>query len=220
MRAACQSAKINKALNCIIYFLARGPERPVPGAGDCRIRRGWGRLPAVNHNRRPWRSSVTGGEDGTRRCHRRPARHPIEIYHGPNGTSLASPPPPRDGSGSTGFTLGDVSTPVETRAATAPRAAGGIDALLAMQGIEDAVERRRRSVARGRTALDVLDALKIGLLAGSLIRPPLAGCARRRPTSRPPPAIRDWTGCCPRSNCGSRSNWPRRTVRLASKAGR
>ena len=36
-----------------------------------------------------------------------------------------------------------------------------------MQGVEDSVERRKRSVARGRTALDVLDDLKIGLLAGS-----------------------------------------------------
>jgi hypothetical protein len=36
-----------------------------------------------------------------------------------------------------------------------------------MQGIEDPVERRKRSVARGRGALDVLDHLKIGLLSGN-----------------------------------------------------
>ncbi len=36
-----------------------------------------------------------------------------------------------------------------------------------MQGVEDSVERRKRSVARGRSALDVLDDLKIGLLEGS-----------------------------------------------------
>jgi hypothetical protein len=40
--------------------------------------------------------------------------------------------------------------------------------LLALQGIEDPVERRKRSVQRGRGALDVLDELKIGLLAGTL----------------------------------------------------
>jgi hypothetical protein len=45
---------------------------------------------------------------------------------------------------------------------------GSLDALLAMQGVEDAVERRKRSVKRGRIALDVLDDLKIGLLAGTL----------------------------------------------------
>ncbi len=58
-------------------------------------------------------------------------------------------------------------TAAETRSAAPPRATSGIDALLAMQGVEDSTERRRRSVARGRTALDVLDDLKIGLLAGS-----------------------------------------------------
>ena len=62
-----------------------------------------------------------------------------------------------------------MTTASETRAATAPKAAGGIDALLALQGIEeDPVERRRRSVARGKGALDVLDDLKIGLLSGNL----------------------------------------------------
>jgi Class II flagellar assembly regulator len=40
--------------------------------------------------------------------------------------------------------------------------------LLALQGVEeDPAERRRRSVQRGRGALDVLDELK-GLLAGNL----------------------------------------------------
>ena len=39
---------------------------------------------------------------------------------------------------------------------------------MAMQGIEeDSVERRRRSVQRGKGALDVLDDLKIRLLSGN-----------------------------------------------------
>jgi hypothetical protein len=45
---------------------------------------------------------------------------------------------------------------------------GGIDALMALQGIEDPAERRRRAVKGGRTALDVLDELKLGLLGGAL----------------------------------------------------
>ena len=50
----------------------------------------------------------------------------------------------------------------------APKAAAGIDALLALQGIEDdPLERRKRSVQRGKRALDVLDDLKIGLLSGN-----------------------------------------------------
>lgn len=90
----------------------------------------------------------------------------MRIY-GPNGANLASPSANTRRSSSTTFSLGDVSTATETRSAAPPRAASGIDALLAMQGVEDSTERRRRSVARGRTALDVLDDLKIGLLAGA-----------------------------------------------------
>jgi hypothetical protein len=44
---------------------------------------------------------------------------------------------------------------------------GSIDVLVALQGIEDPRERRRRAVGRGRFALDALDALKLGLLEGA-----------------------------------------------------
>lgn len=52
--------------------------------------------------------------------------------------------------------------------AGAVRTLGGIDALLALQAFDDPGERRRRRVGRGRNALDALDALKVGLLAGTL----------------------------------------------------
>lgn len=52
--------------------------------------------------------------------------------------------------------------------AAATRMAGGIDALLALQGVDDATERKRRSVVRGRHALDVLEELKLAVLAGTL----------------------------------------------------
>lgn len=48
------------------------------------------------------------------------------------------------------------------------RTVGGIDALIALQGVEDPTERRRRAVKRGRLALDALDELKLGLLGGAL----------------------------------------------------
>lgn len=48
------------------------------------------------------------------------------------------------------------------------RTLGGIDALIALQGVEDPTERRRRAVKYGRRALDALDELKLGLLAGTL----------------------------------------------------
>ena len=92
----------------------------------------------------------------------------MRIY-GPNGTTLGAPASQTRRTSSTGFSLPEApSTPEEPRSATAPKAAGNIDALLAMQGVEDPTERRKRSVARGRGALDVLDDLKLGLLSGNL----------------------------------------------------
>ena len=93
----------------------------------------------------------------------------MRIY-GPNGTTIGTPAGNARRTGSTGFSLpDDVTTASEARSPTAPKAAAGIDALLALQGIEDdPTERRRRSVARGKGALDVLDDLKIGLLSGNL----------------------------------------------------
>jgi hypothetical protein len=86
---------------------------------------------------------------------------------GPNGTTLGSQTSGVRRTSSGGFSLPDTASATETRAAVAPKAMTGIDALLAMQGIEDPVERRKRSVQRGKRALDVLDDLKIGLLAGN-----------------------------------------------------
>jgi hypothetical protein len=90
----------------------------------------------------------------------------MRIY-GPNGTTHGVPSTSARRSGSSAFALPDTVSAPETRSAAAPKACGNIDALLAMQGIEDAVERRKRSVQRGRGALDVLDDLKIGLLSGN-----------------------------------------------------
>jgi hypothetical protein len=91
----------------------------------------------------------------------------MRIY-GPNGTTLGSPVSPTRRTSSTGFSLPETAAPDEPRPAAAPKAAGNIDALLALQGVEDPTERRKRSVARGRGALDVLDELKLGLLSGNL----------------------------------------------------
>jgi hypothetical protein len=92
----------------------------------------------------------------------------MRIY-GPNGTTLGTPAGQARRTSSSTFVLPDTSSAQETRAASAPKAAANIDALLALQGVEeDPVERRKRSVARGRTALDVLDDLKMGLLSGNL----------------------------------------------------
>src|SRR5579863_2371955 len=90
----------------------------------------------------------------------------MRIY-GPNGTILGSPAGSVRKTSSGGFSLPDAAATAEARATLAPKASAGIDALLAMQGIEeDPVEKRKRSVQRGKRALDVLDDLKIALLSG------------------------------------------------------
>jgi hypothetical protein len=86
---------------------------------------------------------------------------------GTNGPVSAQSAAPRR-STSAVFSL-DVGTPARNSAASsAVRNIGGIDTLLALQGVDEAVERRRRAVKRGRGALDALDALKLGLLSGTL----------------------------------------------------
>ncbi len=90
----------------------------------------------------------------------------MRIY-GPNGTTLGSPASNVRRTSSTGFSLPDAASTPESRSVAPPKAAGNIDALLAMQGVEDPTERRKRSVQRGRGALDVLDDLKLGLLSGN-----------------------------------------------------
>ncbi len=87
---------------------------------------------------------------------------------GPNGTALASTPAATKRTGGGTFSLAETSTPQAQNPVVALRTLGGIDALIALQGIEDPTERRRRAVKHGRRALDALDELKLGLLAGSL----------------------------------------------------
>jgi hypothetical protein len=93
---------------------------------------------------------------------------------GPNGTTLGAPASSARKTSGSGFALpeDEPATTQETRGTMAPRAAAGIDALIALQGIEeDPAERRKRSVQRGKGALDVLDDLKLRLLAGTIDQP-------------------------------------------------
>jgi hypothetical protein len=66
------------------------------------------------------------------------------------------------------FSLPEAESTSTSNAASAARSVGGIEALIALQGVGDPTERRRRSVTRGRAALDVLEELKLGVLAGKL----------------------------------------------------
>jgi hypothetical protein len=86
----------------------------------------------------------------------------------PNGTALATAPAlARRSTGGT-FSVAESGAAPAPSPAVALRTVGGIDALIALQGIEDPIERRRRVVKNGRRALDALDEVKLGLLGGSL----------------------------------------------------
>ena len=74
------------------------------------------------------------------------------------------------------FTLSEGEGSRAAGAAVALRTVGGIDALIALQGLEDPTERRRQAVKRGRLALDALEELKIGLLGGTLSQATLRSC--------------------------------------------
>jgi hypothetical protein len=87
---------------------------------------------------------------------------------GPNAAArAAAPSAPRRAAGG-GFSVDEGDAPKSSAPAASLRTIGGIDALIALQGQDDPTEKRRRAVKRGRTALDVLDDLKIEVLGGSL----------------------------------------------------
>ena len=97
-----------------------------------------------------------------------PLKEPTMRIYGTSGTPIVAPASSVRRTGTAGFAVPDGASASQTRAAVAPKPAANLDALLALQGIEeDPVERRRRSVQRGKGALDVLDDLKIGLLSGN-----------------------------------------------------
>jgi hypothetical protein len=89
----------------------------------------------------------------------------MRVY-GPNGTGPVVTPSGERRTASGTFTLGGEEPARAATAAAAPRTLGGIDALIALQGLDDLPERRRRGLKRGRRALDALEALKLALLTG------------------------------------------------------
>ena len=90
----------------------------------------------------------------------------MRIY-GPNGTTLGSPAANTRRTCSTGFALPDAASAAETRARSRPRPPPTSMRCWRCRASRDPAERRKRSVQRGKGALDVLDDLKIGLLSGN-----------------------------------------------------
>jgi hypothetical protein len=64
----------------------------------------------------------------------------------------------------------DTGEPARAQGATGLHSLAAIDALVALQEVPDATERRRRAVKRGEAMLDLLDDIKIALLSGGLAR--------------------------------------------------
>jgi hypothetical protein len=85
----------------------------------------------------------------------------------PSLNARSTAPAGRRASGG-GFTVADAEPQRSAASVASLRTVGGIDALVALQGVDDPTERRSRGLKRGRIALDALDALKLGLLSGTL----------------------------------------------------
>jgi Class II flagellar assembly regulator len=87
---------------------------------------------------------------------------------GPGGTSVVTNARETRRPASESFSLSTAHQAPAAKAATSANTIGGIDALIALQGVEEPAERRRRAIKRGRHALDALDELKLGFLSGTL----------------------------------------------------
>lgn len=87
---------------------------------------------------------------------------------GPAGPSAPSNARPARGAAG-GFSVSGAGAAPSASAAQPAAAVSGVadvGALMALQGVEDPVERRRRAIRRGGGLLDRLDDLKLALLSG------------------------------------------------------
>jgi len=83
-----------------------------------------------------------------------------------NTAAMRGAPAARRAGGS--FSVSEDKPSGSSSAASGLRAVSSVDALIALQGVEDPTERRKRAVKQGRNALDVLEGLRLGLLDGTL----------------------------------------------------
>lgn len=106
---------------------------------------------------------------------------------GPAGPSASIPGRPTQRA-TGGFSLSGAAGS-ERAAAAGPAAAAGavtnVSALMALQGVEDPTERRRRAVRRGGGLLDRLDELKLAMLGGEAGEAALDRLARAVREERP-----------------------------------
>ena len=90
---------------------------------------------------------------------------------GPNGPAAPTSSSVARRSASGSFSLPQEEPAAAPASSSGVRSVAGIDALLALQGVEAVDERRRRAVKRGHTALDLLDEMKLALLSMGRLDP-------------------------------------------------
>jgi len=95
---------------------------------------------------------------------------PFMLVHATNTLSNSSPAPRRRAASGSAFSVADADAMRSAAQSAAPRAVASLDVLVALQSFDDPIERRRKAVRHGRTALDALDSLKVGLISGTLDR--------------------------------------------------
>jgi hypothetical protein len=79
----------------------------------------------------------------------------------------------RSGGAGPAFTLDEGAATARSAAPKAAAPAHALDALLALQTVDDPLAKKRKSIRRGRSLLDTLDAMKADLLAGAISEPRL-----------------------------------------------
>jgi hypothetical protein len=67
-----------------------------------------------------------------------------------------------------GFSLPEADAQAAARKPVGVMHAPGLDALLALQSVDMTAERRKKAVLRGKSMLDLLDKVKLGVLDGTL----------------------------------------------------
>ena len=106
---------------------------------------------------------------------------------GPTGTQSPSGARPVRAAGG-GFSLsqpGAASAAPSPAASTSVSGVSDVSALMALQGVESATERRRRAIRRGGGLLDRLDQLKLAMLSGEAGEGALESLGRMLREERP-----------------------------------
>lgn len=114
---------------------------------------------------------------------------------GPSGTSPAAGQRPVRASGGFSVSQGTATSPTASnQAVSSTSSLSDVSALMALQGVETATERRRRAIKRGAGLLDRLDELKLALLSGEAGEGALERMARGLREERPDDADETLSG--------------------------